>query len=43
MQTRKTANHVQEIHLQINSRMDELVRTTKALGHAEGVAEGTSN
>ena len=38
----KTATHVDEIHVQINSRMDELVTLNKNLGHAEGVIDGAS-
>lgn len=37
----RASRKVQEVHLQINSRMDELVKLNKALGHAEGVIEGS--
>ena len=34
----KVRNEILELHVKINSRMDELLTTTSALGRAEGVA-----
>ena len=40
----RTRSQLQEVHLQINSRMDALIETTRALGVAEGsAAESKTN
>jgi hypothetical protein len=31
---------IQEVHLTVNSRLDELIKTTKEKAHAEGRVEG---
>jgi hypothetical protein len=31
---------VKDVHLLLNSRLDELLNTTKKLAHAEGLADG---
>ncbi len=36
-------NHVQQVHLLINSRMDQLLSTTKELATATGVAQGIAS
>ena len=35
----KNGQRIQEVHLSINSRMDQLVAVTKAAAHAEGVEQ----
>ena len=35
--------HVQQVHLLINSRMDQLLNTTKELATQAGVAEGIAS
>jgi hypothetical protein len=37
------ASHMRDLHLTMNSRLDELVRVTKALARAEGFAAGKEN
>jgi hypothetical protein len=34
---------IAEVHLSINSRMDELVAATRSAAHAEGITEGQAN
>jgi hypothetical protein len=36
-------NHVQQVHLLINSRMDQLLITTKEMATAAGVAQGIAS
>lgn len=36
----RNGQEIQEIHISINSRMDELLALTKKAAHAEGVIEG---
>lgn len=36
----RNGKEIQEIHISINSRMDELLALTKKAAHAEGVIEG---
>ncbi len=33
---------IDNVHHQINSRMDELIETTRELAHAQGVTEGAA-
>jgi hypothetical protein len=40
MQSRKNAVKIQEIHVSIDGRMDEIVRMTKMAAHAEGFKDG---
>jgi hypothetical protein len=35
----RNAGKIQEVHLSINSRMDELLKEAKAAAHAAGVAQ----
>ena len=35
----KTSNKIQEIHVSINSRMDELLKLTSKSSHAEGIKQ----
>lgn len=37
---RKVGPKITELHLQINSRMDQLLAASKSAAHAEGVVEG---
>jgi hypothetical protein len=36
-QGRKNSQQIQDVHLSINSRMDQLLRTSEAAAHAAGV------
>jgi len=38
--SRKNKAAIQEVHVSINSRMDELLKLTATASHAEGVVEG---
>jgi len=37
------SKNIREVHLSINSRMDELLKATRISSHAEGVTEGKLN
>ncbi len=37
------AQHLRALHLTMNSRLDELIRTTKSLARAEGFEAGKKN
>ncbi len=37
---KNTANKVEDVHRDINSRLTELVEATRAKAHSEGMAEG---
>ena len=40
IQGMKNGRATEEIHLSVNSRMDELLAVTKGESHAEGLAQG---
>jgi len=42
-QSQENAARIQEVHLTINSRLDQLVNETRSAAHAAGVEEGRSN
>lgn len=38
--SQKNSQAIQEVHLSVNSRLDELLKQTQRTAHAEGMAEG---
>jgi|SRR6185369_9819109 len=40
LKARAVGNQVQEVHLSMNSRMDEMLKLARAAAHAEGLNEG---
>lgn len=43
LQSNRNGRKIQEVHLSVNSRLDELVSSTKSASYAAGVKHGEDN